>query len=140
MKAAALIYPMFAMVLLTFGVLVALFRARVRAVRDGQIAGTFFKTYQGVEPASSVKLSRHFANIFEAPNLFYAACLAGMILGVTSYLFLALAWNYVGLRVIHAWIHTGRNKLNPRIAVYLLSWIVLLCMWGYLSFAVFNAQ
>jgi hypothetical protein len=32
-------------------------------------------------------------------------------------------------RVVHAFVHMGRNRLRPRIAVYFASWIVLFAMW-----------
>src|SRR5215831_1164572 len=74
-----LLYPMLALVLLTFGVGVRLFRARVRSVREGHMPATYFKVYQGaVEPDFTAKPSRHFTNLFEAPTLFYAGCLAAM--------------------------------------------------------------
>jgi hypothetical protein len=50
----------------------------------------------------------------------------------TSAELVLLAWYYVVLRVAHAWIHTGRNQLRPRIAAYMLSWVVLLWMWAAL--------
>ena len=128
-----MIYPMFAMVLLTAGVLITLFRSRVRAVRAGQLPATYFKTYQGhAEPESAVKAARHFANLFESPVLFYAACLAAMITHISGRGMQILAWMYVIARVIHAIVHLGRNKLRPRIAVYMFSWLVLLTMWAYL--------
>ena len=129
-----LIYPMFTMVILTAVVLAALFRSRVQAVRNGEVSGIYFKTYQGgVEPDSSIKLSQHFVNIFEAPTLFYVVCLAAMIAGETSITIQLMAWLYVLLRALHAWIHTGSNKLRKRIADYFASWVVLLLMWAYLA-------
>ncbi len=72
MDAQLLVYPMSAMVALTFSVLVRLFRARVRAITSGEVDSTYFRTYQnGVEPASSAKLERHFTNLLGAPVLFY---------------------------------------------------------------------
>jgi len=74
-----LVYPMFALVLLTATVLVVLFLSRVRAVQQGSVSSKYFRIYQGeVEPEQSAKASRHFTNLFEAPTLFYAACLAGL--------------------------------------------------------------
>jgi hypothetical protein len=132
-----LVYPMFAMVLITVIVLAKLFRSRVRAVRDGEIPALYFKTYQGeIEPDSTAKLSRHFKNIFEAPTLFYIVCLAAMLTGLTSVVFLSLAWCYVATRAIHAFIHIGRNRIYRRISVYFLSWIFLLTMWVYLTVSV----
>lgn len=43
-----------------------------------------------------------------------------------------LTWAYVVLRVVHAFIHTGRNKLKQGIAAYFSGWAVLLLMWTYL--------
>ncbi len=132
-----LIYPMFAMVLLAFSVLVKLFRARSQSVADGTMNASYFKTYQGqIEPESSLKLARHFANLFEAPVLFYVCCLAAMATNATSLPILALAWLYVIFRIAHAHIHTGSNQLVPRIYAYFSSWLVLLSMWTLLVFRV----
>lgn len=131
MNRFSLVYPMFAMVLLTFGVLVALFRTRARSVRAGEMSASYFKTYQeGAEPEAAAKLARHFSNLFESPVLFYAACLAAMSTGQSSLLLVLLAWLYVALRCAHAFIHTGSNVLNHRIAAYFSSWVVLLLLWG----------
>lgn len=135
----AFVYPMFAMVLLTCFILAALFRARVQSVASGEVRGSYFKTYRGSEePDASVQLSRHFANIFESPTLFYAVCLAAMITGQSSLLLYSLAWVYVLLRAAHAYIHVGKNELRPRILVYFSSWLVLLLMWVLLTVGVWT--
>jgi hypothetical protein len=127
------IYPMFAMVLLTFVVLTKLFRARVRAVREGKVSAAYFRIYQGeAEPESTAKPARHFANLFEAPVLFYVVCLAAMISHFTGAAMQVLAWVYVAARVMHAYVHLGGNRIRKRIRAYFFSWIVLLAMWIYL--------
>ena len=134
MEANQLIFPMLAMVVLTFSVVVRLFFARRKAVAEGAVSMGYFKVYQGnPEPEASAKLARHFSNLFEAPVLFYAACIAGIALHVAGTLFLALAWIYVVLRVIHTTIHTGANKVYPRLIVYFSSWFVLVAMWVFLA-------
>jgi hypothetical protein len=125
-----LVYPMFAMVLLTATVLVIMFRSRVRAVREKALASAYFRTFQGgTEPEYVVKPARHFINLFEAPTLFYAGCLAAIATQTAGTVVLALAWAYVAIRVAHAWIHIGRNRLRHRIPVYAMSWVVLLALW-----------
>jgi hypothetical protein len=125
-----LVYPMFAMVLLTATVLVIMFRSRVRAVREKALASAYFRTFQGgTEPEYVTKPSRHFTNLFEAPTLFYAGCLAATATQSAGRLVIALAWTYVLTRVAHAWIHIGRNRLRHRIPVYAASWAVLLALW-----------
>ena len=104
---------MFSMVIITSVVLIVLFKNRVQSVRNGEISPFFYKTYQGeVETDKLLKLSQHVTNIFEVPTLFYVACLAAMIIGEQSMLFLLLAWSCVFLRAAHAYIHIGSNKLN----------------------------
>ena len=133
MNESSLIYPMFAMVLLTGVVLVRLFRTRVQAVKDEKISAKYFRTYQGEEePESTIKLSRHFRNIFEAPVLFYVVCLAAMITHQATMPFLVLAWIYVIVRTMHAYVHVGGNRVGKRIKVYMVSWVVLILMWSYL--------
>jgi hypothetical protein len=132
----SLVYPMFAMVLLTFVTVIRLFRARVRAVSEGTADPRYFLVYQGDgEPVAAQKLSRHFVNLFEAPVLFYVACLAAMQIGVTGYLIVILAWLYVAARMVHTIIHTGVNRLRPRLTAYFASWFVLLAMWVLLIVA-----
>jgi hypothetical protein len=131
------IYPMFAMVILTAVVLVTLFRARVAAVREGRVSLAYFGIYQGAaEPESSAKAVRHFANLFETPVLFYVACLAAMITNVAGAAMQALAWAYVAARVAHAYVHLGANRIRHRLRVYFASCLVLLAMWIYLVAAV----
>lgn len=125
-----LVYPMFALVLLTGTVLVILFRSRVRAVRQGQVSSQYFRIYQGEsEPAQSAQAARHFSNLFEAPTLFYAACLAAMIVRDSSNALLLLAWLYVAARAAHAFVHMGGNRLRHRMRAYFAGWLILLAMW-----------
>lgn len=132
-----LVYPMAAMVLLTFMVLIALFRSRISAVRAGEADAGYYKTYQeGAEPRQTAQFSRHLVNLFESPTLFYAACIVGMVTGENGTVLVALAWVYVAMRVAHAYVHTGRNSLPPRIKIYFSSWLVLLGMWGTLVIGV----
>lgn len=133
----SLIYPMFAMVLLTVTTLVRLFMGRVGAVRAGTADARYFKTYQeGGEPTTTAQLSRNFSNLFEAPTLFYVACLAGMLAGATTGVVVTLAWLYVAARIVHTWIHTRSNTLNHRIAAYFTSWALLLALWCAVVFQV----
>ena len=136
----AIVYPMFAMVVLTATVLVIMFRSRVRAVRENALTSAYFRVYQGgTEPDYAVKPARHFINLFEAPTLFYAACLVALATRATGPAILALAWVYVAVRVVHAWIHIGHNRLRHRIRAYAASCAVLLALWICVVVAVARA-
>jgi len=133
----SLIFPMLAMVLLTFGVAVVLFRARLRAIREGHTPVSYFRVLQGSqEPEFLAKPTRHLINLFETPVLFYAGCLAGMVTGVNDAVVVGLAWAYVVARVLHAWVHLGSNRVRIRLRVFALGWLCLLALWIYIAVAV----
>lgn len=137
MNQPQLVYPMAAMVLLTAGVMIRMVMGRVSAVKRGEVDARFYKTYQGdAEPRAAAQNTRHFINLFESPVLFYAACLAAMVTGVTGSLVYWLAWTYVACRVVHALVHLGSNRIPPRMAIYGASWVVLLAMWTTLVMGV----
>jgi hypothetical protein len=137
MSELSLVYPMLALVLLTCGVLIALFRSRVRMVREGLAPVSYFRVFQGSpEPEFAAKPARHFTNLFEAPTLFYAACLTAMVAGVSGVVVVALAWGYVAMRYLHAWIHLGSNRVRHRMRAYFASWLFLVAMWIYVAASV----
>jgi hypothetical protein len=137
MNVTNLIYPMAAMVLLTAVVLVQMYRARIAAVRSGQIEIEYFRLHLGArEPESSARFSRHFVNLFEVPTLFYVACVAAMAAQVGTPVMIGLAWAYVLVRIAHAYIHLGANRLRIRRNAFAIGWLVLLAMWGHLAVSV----
>jgi hypothetical protein len=128
----SLVYPMFALVMLTVTVLVKLFRSRVRAVHEGKVTTRYYRIYQGeIEPEETIKPARHFSNLFEAPTLYYSGCLAAMITHDGGVWLQVLAWAYVAARIVHAYIHLGSNRLGQRIKAYFASWLVLLALWSH---------
>jgi len=132
MSQFALVFPMLALVVLTFGVSVTLFRARLRSVREGHTPVSYFRVFQGSpEPEFLAQPTRHYVNLFETPVLFYAGCLAAMVTGVTGPVAVVLAWGYVAARVLHAWVHLGANRVRHRLRAFLAGWLFLLSLWGY---------
>src|ERR1044072_8337669 len=99
MSTFALVFPTLALVFLTFGVSVVLFRARLRSVREGHTPVSYFRGFPGSpDPEFLLKPTRHYVILFETPVLFYAGCLAAMVTGVAGPLVVALAWGYVASR------------------------------------------
>jgi hypothetical protein len=137
MSVLSLVFPMLALVLLTGGVLIVLFRSRVRMVREGLAPVSYFGVFQGSpEPEFAAKPARHFTNLFEAPTLFYAGCLTAMVVGVTGPVVVGLAWGYVAARYVHTYIHLGDNRVRKRMRAYFASWLLLMAMWIYVAIAV----
>lgn len=137
-----LIYPMAAMVLLTIIVLYRMVRGRFAAVRNGDVDARFYKTYQGenTEPRKAAQHTRHFANLFENPVLFYVACVVAMVSGLGGMPMLVLAWLFVAMRIVHAIVHLTGNRIPQRMAAYAASWVVLAAMWAWLVYGAVTAS
>lgn len=82
---------------------------------------------------TDVAAADNFRNLFEVPVLFYAVCLALAVAGAESTTQVALAWLFVGLRVIHTLIHVTYNRVVHRFAVYVLSTVVVFAMWALMA-------
>ena len=125
-----LIYPMFAMVVLTTMVGFVTLKTRIQAARSGQTDPRYFKTFTYGTPTDAVlKTGRHFSNLFEVPTLYYAGCLAGMMVGVAGMLPLSFAWIFVLARIAHAWIHIGNNKIFPRMGSFWVGYVSMFGLW-----------
>jgi hypothetical protein len=139
-----LIYPMFAMVLLTWAVASVLLNARIKAARSGKVTMKYYKALQpgpDDEPSHTmINGGRHFVNLFEVPVLFYAACILGVILPMTSQVFLILAWLFVAARVAHAVIHVGSNKVRPRMMSFIVGYSSVNIMWIQILITVISKQ
>ena len=126
----SVIYPLAAMVLLTLLVSVFLLLARIRSVNAGAVSMSYYEVCSGARPPVYVlKTTRHWANLFEAPVLFYVVCLAALALDQGQGLFLYLAWGYVGARLLHTLVHLTYNRVMHRLGLFLLSQAVLIGLW-----------
>ena len=69
----------------------------------------------------------NYNHLFEQPTLFYAVAITLAVLGDASILALALAWAYVGLRVVHSLWQALVNIIPIRFYLFAASSLVL---WG----------
>jgi hypothetical protein len=83
--------------------------------------------------------NRNLMNLLEMPVLFYVACLTAYLTRNAGDALLALAWAYVGLRVVHSAIHLTYNKVFHRLAAYAASNVVLAILWVRLFVAISNS-
>lgn len=131
MTPETILYPSFAMFALTLGLLFSLGFARFRAIHSRQVSIRYFRTYdEGEQPAFLHRFARHVQNHFEVPPLFHVGVVLAYVTGQVSTATLALAWAYVGARVVHSAIHLGYNNVSQRFFVFGLSLVVLGGLWG----------
>ena len=126
-----LLIPLLVQVFLTFGVWFFLFARRIPEILNRRIDVEKLKDRQESHrllPASAAA-SNNLKNLFEMPVLFYLGVVLALVLLLSDPLLTALAWGFVGLRIVHSLIHCSYNDVNHRFAVYLASSLFLLLFW-----------
>lgn len=127
-----MLYPMFAMVILTCAVAIYLFRLRVRAVKAGQVKLSQFRLNTGEVPDAITQAARNYSNLFEVPVLFYTAGAIAIALGIQVTAMIITAWIFVLARIAHSWIHLTGNNVIHRLRAYMLGNICVLVIWAIL--------
>ena len=124
------IYPVIVMVFWTFTMALLVLFTRISSVKNGIVTMEYYQIFQGGEPPDAViKTTRHLANLFEAPVLFYLICVLIIVLQIQSTLLVQLAWGYVVVRILHSLIHLSYNKVEHRLGLFLMSQVILVVMW-----------
>lgn len=128
-----ILYPLFAMFALVFGVFLRMAQVRFGAVSRGEMNPAFYRTYQGDEEPEHMRVvTRHFVNLFEMPVLFYVVVIVAYVTRQTGTWMTALAWLYVASRYVHSYVHLTSNDVLTRFRVYLASAVVLTLLWASL--------
>jgi hypothetical protein len=137
--AAAFLAPVFAQVLLVFGLLFWMAALRMRDFRTGAVRPQEIALGEPKWPAQTTKLAKCFSNQFEAPVLFYALTALQWTLGAVDQLSIGLAWGFVVSRYIHAAEFTTSNIVMRRGAFFAVGMLILLADWILLAVRVFSS-
>jgi len=130
MDKTSILFPMVALVTLTFAVLLLIPVRRFRAGIAGQIKFDDFKYGESARVPPEVSIpNRNMMNLLELPLLFYVACLIYLVIGRVDQFALALAWLYVALRIVHSAIHVTYNRVRHRLIAFAASNVVLVMFW-----------
>ena len=70
----------------------------------------------------------NYNHLLEQPTIFYPVVLVLAVLGDASTASVALAWSYVGLRVVHSLQQSLVNAIRVRFALFAVSSIVLFAL------------
>jgi hypothetical protein len=130
MQKLDILYPLCALAAWTFLVLLLIPFVRVRSVRRREVRPNDFKYGESaaVPPGVSIP-NRNYMNLLELPMLFYVVCLVLYVTAGGSSLPVAVAWAYVGLRIVHSLIHLTYNQVIHRLSVFALSNAALVLLW-----------
>lgn len=132
LTAKLLLVAMAAQVLLTLAILVLMGRERVPRVMSGEIKVADIAIERSAYPLHARLLSNSFDNQFQLPVLFYVAALLTLFATATSWVDVVLAWLFVALRYVHAFIHVTTNRVHLRFAAYTTGLAVLAIFWLWL--------
>ena len=129
MSIQAILLPLFVQVALTLSLLFWTGRARVAAVRRGDVHPRDIALRQPNWPKQETQIANAYQNQLELPVLFYVLTILAIITKHADLLFVVLAWVFVILRFVHAYIHLTSNHVGRRFAAFAASVVVLLVMW-----------
>ena len=79
-------------------------------------------------PPEVMWVSDNYNHLMEQPTIFYAAAFAAQLAGQADATNVALAWTYVGLRIVHSLVQCTVNRIMVRFTVFALSTIALAVM------------
>ena len=139
MPQTAIFGPVFALVVLTLGVLVFTGYKRFQAGFAGRVKGSDFRYGETANvPPDVVVVNRNLMNLLEMPVLFYVLCLSLYVTGHVTAVTLSLAWAYVALRLLHTAIHLAYNRILYRFGAYAASCTVLAALWLWFGSTLFG--
>jgi hypothetical protein len=130
MSIQAVLLPLFVQVVLTFVLLAWMAGLNRQAVLRGEVGLRDVALREPGWPVRNLQIRNAFQNQLETPVLFYVLTILAWITRHADVLFVVMAWIYVALRIVHAYVHVTDNYVPGRGAVFLGSMIVLALMWA----------
>lgn len=121
-----LMWAILAQVLLTTAVYFVLLLRKRRAFAAGQVDRARQALHADAWPEPVQQANNNLRNQFELPVLFYVLALLLLQIGRPGLAAVVLAWVFVLLRIVHAWVHVGSNTVPLRRNVFALGAVAVL--------------
>ena len=126
MNLPGLLAPILALVLWTLVIWLWMYATRIPAMQKAKIdPQAAARTRTLALPAEIMWVSDNYNHLMEQPTIFYATAIAAQLAGQADGLNIALAWTYVGLRVVHSLIQVTVNIVTLRFTMFTLSTVAL---------------
>ena len=124
-----LVAPILALVLWTLVIWIWMYATRIPAMQTAKIDLEEAARKRVLElPPEVMWVSDNYNHLMEQPTIFYAAAFAAQLAGQADATNVALAWTYVGLRIVHSLVQCTVNRIMVRFTVFALSTIALAVM------------
>jgi hypothetical protein len=126
----SLVPPVLALIGWTFVMWVWLYATRIPALRAARVdLVEISRTGAKLDvPPEVARVADNYNHLHEQPTLFYALALAAQLASAVDGISVALAWTYVGVRVIHSFVQATRNVIIVRFYVFAAASLVLLLL------------
>lgn len=125
-------WPIIAHVGLIYVLYMLLSLRRRQMVQAGKAKTSDYRENRS-EPSESLVVRNSIANQFELPVLFYVCCVLLYITEADNLLAVVLAWIFVALRYLHAFVHVTSNNMRYRSPLFAGGYVVLAAMWVWLA-------
>jgi hypothetical protein len=129
MSLQMILAPLFVQVALTLGLMVLMAVRRADAYRGGQVRENDIALREPNWPPRALQAAYSYSNQFELPVLFYVLTILVIITRKGDLAFVLLAWVFVVLRLLQAFVHVTSNRVRYRGFWFGASAIVLAIMW-----------
>ncbi len=137
MSNAALMAPVFAMIALTFFIILKMGIQRMNAIKSRTVRIKDIALSEQGWTDDVKKISNSYASQMQLPLVFYIVVGFFVLLGKVDLAAVVLAWAFVLTRAVHFFIHTSSNHVPKRFMAFLFGIIVLIAMWIWLAFRVY---
>jgi hypothetical protein len=121
---------MFVLIALTFVLGFWAAAVRIGAVRRGEARARDIALREPNWPPQVLQVVNAYQNQLELPLLFYVLTILAWNTRHADLVFVLLAWVFVVLRLVHAYVHVTSNHLRWRASFFIASAIVLALMWA----------
>ncbi|MCW2388298.1 hypothetical protein M2333_001344 [Sphingobium sp. B11D3B] len=125
-----LLVPVFALVLWSIVMLIWMVALRLPALSNLKISPEQTRGGRGQDldrmlPREINWPAHNYAHLMEQPTIFYATAIGLALLGQGTTANIALAWAYVGIRIVHSVWQAKVNTIPVRASLFFLSSILL---------------
>ena len=128
MNQAALLMPVFVLILWTFIIALIMAYGRVRFTKNPQKDAAHTRDLKGLLPAWVERTSDNYNHLFEQPVAFYAVTLSIALINNIDPLMVQLAWAFTIIRIVHSLVQLTVNKVLLRFFIFATGWFVIAFM------------
>ena len=131
MNQAALLMPVFVLILWTFMITLIMAYGRVKFTKNPQKDASHTRDLKGLLPAWVERTSDNYNHLFEQPVAFYVVTLSIALINNIEPLMVQLAWAFVIVRIVHSLVQLTINIVLLRFAVFAIGWLII----AYMAFS-----